>query len=397
MRWFGFLMAVIFALGGGCREERSDARSDKHSDIASPPPSGHPSPDIEAATPTATDIGEARSPSPREVPEGRWGRYAATPLPIPPTVTITSPASGLVLLNPITFEYTTSPDIARVAFHVDGFPMQNRPLLPEGRYAYRFGGVNVLRQVELVGLSEDGREIARDAITVLPSAGYLVEPPGFNRYVIRAINDWVLYPKDSRYPYCWRDCPGTVGMIHDTSYLGEVRWMGDGHCVCTGHTLEIFLDAYRRWQADAGVPADTAFGALTRDQLRREFYQFWQGYGVAKSASCADALEAAGIGYNIYPEQWTDAVPGDFINISRTNGTGHAVIFIRWITDREDNIIGLRYYGCNRKGDSHPDPADPASQAVSGPSFKTEKFDGWGGTLIPSYVFIGHVLDPGEL
>ena len=387
-------IVLLLCLGCGDRDRRSGG-----GDVAPPPPSGpalrsvpprgggSPSQpqDVGDASETAADVAEAPTPPPPPPP------------PPPPAVSITSPASGLVLPNPITFEYTVSPGIARVAFYVDGFPMQDRPLLPEGRYAYRFGGVNVLRRVELVGLSADGAEVARDAITILPSAGYMVEPSGFNRYVVRALNDWVMYPKDGRYPYCWRDCPGTVGMIHDASYLGEVRWTGDGHCVCTGHTLEIFLDAYRRWQAEAGVPADTPFGALTRDELRREFYQFWQGYKVTDSASCADALEAAGIGYNIYPEQWTDARPGDFMNISRTNGTGHAVIFIAWITDAEDRIIGLRYYGCNRKGDSHPDPSDPANQKVSGPSFITEKFDGWGGTLIPSYVFIGRVLDPAEL
>ena len=324
------------------------------------------------------------------------GGFGSPLLAKPPAVSILTPADGLVLPNPVTFEYTTSPDIARVAFYVDGFPMQEAPFIPTGRYAYRFGGVNVLRRIELVGLNSDGREVARDEIRVLPSAGYLVEPRGFNRYVIRALNDWTLYPKNGRYPYCWRDCPASVGMIHDTSYLGEVRWQGDGHCVCTGHTLEIFLDAYRRWQAEAGVPTETPFGALTRDTLRSEFYKYWQGYGVTESASCADALEAVGIGYNLYPEQWSEAVPGDFVNISRTNGTGHAVIFIRWITDEERRIVGLRYYGCNREGDSHPDPDDPANQTVSGPSFKSERFDGWGGTLIPSYFFLGRVLDPGD-
>ncbi len=419
-------MLVVLLVLGGCRGDNGSAGGDPPPPpVATPPPTRedlHNPIEHEARQPQPLDPSlQQEEPSPllgdeegiggadrtrqwsvrpdarrpKGVPEGRWGGDAATN--VTPTVTITSPADGLVLPNPITFEYTTSSGIFRVAFYVDGFPMQDQPFIPERRYAYRFAGVNVLRRVELVGLSEDGREIARDTIRILPSAGYIVEPPGFNRYVIRAINDWVLYPKDGRYPYCWRECPGTVGMIHDTSYLGEVRWTGDGHCVCTGHTLEIFLDAYRRWQAESGAPQDLPFGALTRDQLRREFYQFWQGYKVTESASCADALEVAGIGYNLYPEQWNDAQAGDFMNISRTNGTGHAVIFIKWVTDREDNIVGIRYYGCNRQGDSHPDPADPANRKVSGPSFKTEKFDGWGGSLIPSYVFLGRVLDPSVL
>ncbi|MBM4370385.1 MAG: hypothetical protein FJ098_01940 [Deltaproteobacteria bacterium] len=315
----------------------------------------------------------------------------------PPTVTILAPADGILVPNPVTFEYLASPGVAAVAFYADGFPMRERPFPPTDRYGYRFAGVNVLRQVELVGLDAGGREVARDEVAVLPSEGYLVEPTGFNRFVIRAINDWSLYPKDGRYPYCWRDCPGSVGMIHDVAYLGELRWHAGGHCVCTGHTLEVFLDAYRRWQAETGAPDDLPFGGLTRDQIRGEFYQHWQGYGVARTASSADALESAGIGYNLYPEQWNEALPGDFLNISRSSGTGHAVIFIRWVTDDEDRIVGVRYYGCNRRGDSHPDPDDPHNRRVSGPSFVTERFEGWGGSLLPDYVFLGRVLDPSDL
>ena len=61
-------------------------------------------------------------------------------------------------------------------------------------------------------------------------------------------------------------------------------------------------------------------------------------------------------------------------------------------------MTGLRYYSCNGSGDSHPDPGDPEnSSGNSGPSFITEMFSGHGGSVLPSYVFIGHTFDPAEI
>jgi hypothetical protein len=95
-------------------------------------------------------------------------------------------------------------------------------------------------------------------------------------------------------------------------YAGELLFPGGGDCFCSGHTLEIFLRAYRIWQMENGVLEDTLFtvegSTLTVDDLDiGDFYQRWQGFGVASTASSADAFEMAGIGQNIYEEEW-DAV-----------------------------------------------------------------------------------------
>jgi hypothetical protein len=88
------------------------------------------------------------------------------------------------------------------------------------------------------------------------------------------------------------------------------------------------------------------------------------------------------------------ALPGDFANISRNNGTGHSIIFINWVVQNGE-VIGLRYYGCNSKGDSHPDPTDPGNtKGNSGPSFITEKFEAYGGKVLADFTFVGHVVDP---
>ncbi len=238
----------------------------------------------------------------------------------------------------------------------------------------------------------------------LSGGGILPEQAGFNDYVIQAINDQARYPKDGTWPYCFNNsaCEPDVdiyfGMIHDGYYLGEMLFEGTGRCYCCGHTLEIFLDAYRRWQLDYGVPETVPYGGLTlADMDVGAFYQHWFGWGVADTASSANALEYAGIGVNLYEGDWDMALPGDFINLSRSTGTGHAVIFVDWVYD-DGLLAGLRYYSCNGSGDSHPDPADPDNvSGVSGPSFRTEYFTDAGGTVLKNYLFIGRAFDPDEV
>jgi hypothetical protein len=239
----------------------------------------------------------------------------------------------------------------------------------------------------------------------LTQGSVLPEEAGFNQYVVEAINDWAMYPKDGTYFFCYQNpsCePDWVdiyfGMIHDTGYLGEILFEGTGRCYCCGHTLEVFLDAYRRYQLDKGLPVTVPYGGLTLDDVDiGPFYQHWFGFGVAKTSSSANALEDAGIGMNLLPSEWEMAVTGDFMNISRSNGTGHAVIFVDWVR-QGDEIVGIRYYGCNSSGDSHPDPDHPDNQSgVSGPSFVTEYFTDHGGKVLTGYVFIGRAFPPDQL
>jgi len=87
-------------------------------------------------------------------------------------------------------------------------------------------------------------------------------------------------------------------------------------------------------------------------------------------------------------------MPGDFVNFSRQNGSGHAVLFVGWV-ERNGLRIGIRYYGCNSKGDSCPDPKDPANVAIrGGPSFNTERFAAHGGQILRSRLHVGRPAMP---
>jgi len=324
-----------------------------------------------------------------------------------PYVRILSPAAGEFVPNPVTFEFEAGPGVENVWFECDEWPLQDEPI-PAGRgtFTYLFSLVNIERRVVLIGLGAEGLETARDEVRFTPTHRKCAMPdqPGFNHYTIAALNDWGRYPKDGTYPYCWSHygdvCGEHWGMVHDGAYLGEALFPGGGDCFCSGHTLEIFLRAYRLWQIENAQEQDAAFevdgNILTLDEVDiGPFYQHWQGFGVTSEASSANAFEHAGIGMNVYPEDWDMVLPGDYGNLSRTTGTGHAIIFAGWIYNDGGEKIGLRYYGCNVSGDSCPDPDDVENMpGNSGSSFKTEYFDGYGGTVMPELLFIGRVFLP---
>lgn len=320
---------------------------------------------------------------------------APPPAPVNSRVELLSPANEEIVANPVTFRYRTHGAVAGVTILVDEIPLNARPLPPpEGELAYELGGVNVVRVVRAEAYDAEGQLVAWDARTFVPAEGFVPLPEGFNRFVVEAINDPMRYPRDGSTPYCWRDCPGSMGFVREVYYMEQELWPGEGSCFCTGHTLEIFLDAVHRWYAFHNLDPATPFGDLMPDAVQGgDFYQQWQGYGISPEASAAAAFELAGIGYSIGPDSWTTARTGDFVNLSRDNATGHAVIFHSWLVE-SGQLVGLRYYGCNGKGDSHPDATAPGNRRVSGPSFVSARFTRFGGKVLPDYLFIGHVVDP---
>lgn len=322
-----------------------------------------------------------------------------------PFVLFLQPEDGAAVQDPVVFVFETGGGVSTVELFVDGYPLQDEPIVVSPgvqQHVYDFSTVHHERVAELFGYDAGGVEVASDQVAFFPESSWIDDQPGFNHYVVQAINDWSTYPKDGTYEYCWSyygdTCGDMWGQIWGGWYLGTHVFDGGLDCFCSGHTLEVFLDAYERWQADHGEPIDVPYGDLTLDDVDiGDFYQHWQGFGVAIYASAADAFESANIGINIYEEDWHTAMAGDFVNLSRTTGSGHSVVFVDWAYDGM-TIVGLRYYGCNGSGDSHPDPGHPDNTGGnSGPGFITEYFSGHGGTVMTQYLFIGHPFDPGTL
>ena len=314
-----------------------------------------------------------------------------------------TPGDGDTVVNPVTFRWHAGSGVDTVSFSSDGEPLHSG-LLPADResFTYDFDGLGFEKTVTLTGYDANREPVASDQIRITPvdTLCPLEAQTGFNGYVIEAINDWRLFPRDGTYPYCWSgDCGGIWGQIHDGYYASEFLFEGGDDCFCSGHTLELFLLAYELFQADHGLAEDTLYthgdAQLTVDEVYLgEFYQYWQGWGVADYASAADALVTQGLGEELFEDQWDDVMPGDFVNIWRTDGSGHSVIFVSWL--EEDGVkVGLRYYGCNTSGETCPDSGDPANRwGFSGPSYNEEYFERAGGRVMEDLLFIGRAYLP---
>jgi hypothetical protein len=108
---------------------------------------------------------------------------------------------------------------------------------------------------------------------------------------------------------------------------------------CSGFTYSVVMQA----AAQRGL-----LRGKTVDQIRR-FQKEW--YGVPKDAAerqCALAVERLGIGEHV--KNLTDARPGDFVQIWRTNKSGHSVVLIELVRE-QGKLIGLRYRSSQKSTD----------------------------------------------
>lgn len=81
----------------------------------------------------------------------------------------------------------------------------------------------------------------------------------------------------------------------------------------------------------------------------RDFQKQW--YGSTKEAAerqCALAVETLGIGKEVKPMK--AGRPGDFVQIWRTNKSGHSVMLLGWVRDGRE-IVGIRYRSSQKSTD----------------------------------------------
>jgi hypothetical protein len=99
---------------------------------------------------------------------------------------------------------------------------------------------------------------------------------------------------------------------------------------CSGFTFAVVMKAAEK----RGLLSDKS-----PEQIRA-FQKDW--YGATKGSGetqCAFAVERLGIGKQIAPEK---ARAGDFLQLWRTNKSGHSVVFLEWVKEGRRNI-GVKY------------------------------------------------------
>ena len=174
-----------------------------------------------------------------------------------------------------------------------------------------------------------------------------MEPPDsdtFNAYILAAI-DYL----DENYGRLGYD---SAALTHDIQYgpHGSVDATAPPRTMCVAAALEIMLTAMQIYADDTGdvsiwdkLPL-RSYQRLGAGDLRGHV---WVNPDLNAGGS-ADATRHFGQGMTVPFEQLR---PGSFINLNRTNGTGHAVVFLAFIdiTGAEsptwhELVVGFKYY-----------------------------------------------------
>lgn len=171
-----------------------------------------------------------------------------------------------------------------------------------------------------------------------------------NPYVLKVIS---AYPRDGSYHYhcSWnpREYDIYNGVTQDLWYKGMVvaKAYPDGsRCsYCCGFTFEVFVRAMKLRNIQNGLDPDD-FNGITFSDLFNAL-QLW--YIEGKGDSEQRAIVSYGLGQAI--TNFDDARPGDFLSYSSTPSGGHSVIFLSWLRDQENKIVGLKYFSSNLSSD----------------------------------------------
>ena len=201
-----------------------------------------------------------------------------------------------------------------------------------------------------------------------------------NSYVLQVL---VSY-EGGRYPYLLnQDYAHYNGVTRDLFYRGKVllRANPDGsrssHCV--GATFEAFFRAVEARNRRLGLPAEY-FNGLSWNELYDFALTWFAAKGSKARSNCAAAIEQFGFGRRIYnPEE---AKNGDFLDLTRTDGSGHTAVFFGWLRGVGGRITGLRYWSSQR---STGGIGYNAEYFCDNPRYERR------GTLLRSPMYIGRV------
>jgi hypothetical protein len=175
------------------------------------------------------------------------------------------------------------------------------------------------------------------------------EEGSLNPFVLKVISG---YPLDGSYSYhCgWnpREYDLYNGVTQDLWFRGMVvaKAFPDGsRCsYCCGYTFEVFVRAMKLRNIQNGLDPDEFNGMTFHDLFNA--LQLW--YVEGKGDSEQRAIVSYGLGRAI--TNFDDARPGDFLSYSTTPAGGHSVIFLDWLRDGKNKIIGLKYFSSNLSG-----------------------------------------------
>jgi hypothetical protein len=219
-------------------------------------------------------------------------------------------------------------------------------------------------------LLDDRQVVMKDSALLLVSNP---EEVSFNDYVVDVLEE---YHRDGRYPYNW--VSGYHGVTRDLYYkntrIAKANADSSHSTYCSGITFEIYFRSMKRLNRDMGRSEDINGMSASNfsDFISKWFVQSTLGDGPGI------ALEAYGLGEKIPNMQ--DVIKGDFVQIWRTSGSGHSVIFMNWTTNSAGDTTGMRYWS--------------TQSSTNGVNYNTEYFSGYGGNVDKAHTYYSRGRKP---
>jgi hypothetical protein len=171
------------------------------------------------------------------------------------------------------------------------------------------------------------------------------DPPavkqGFNQIVLNITKTY----KGGKYPYLLNnDYANYNGVTENLYYDGQLflkaNPSGNRASHCSGITFEVFFKSMQEWNRQRGLNTGR-IGNLSYSQMQDFMLQWYVASGQKEQGNLTTALAQYGLGKRI--TDLNAAQPGDFIDLSRENNTGHTVVFLGWVWD-DGQIVGLKYW-----------------------------------------------------
>jgi hypothetical protein len=162
-----------------------------------------------------------------------------------------------------------------------------------------------------------------------------------NQYVVEVVKS---YPTDGTHKYWWPKENIYDGATTDIYCMDKkvMRGEPEGRTFCCGLTLEVFYRAMEKYNKKHGLEG---IKNLPLEKVKN-FQRLWFCPKV-KAWGPGEALTAYGMGKRI--ENFEDARFGDFLQFWRNSGSGHSVMFVKWIRDENNDIKGFEYWSAQKK------------------------------------------------
>jgi len=176
------------------------------------------------------------------------------------------------------------------------------------------------------------------------------KPPGpaqerhdkeLNSYVFELIQTY----QPGSYPYLlnndYANYNGvTTNIFFQGRLLARAHPSGNQASHCVGITFEVFFRAMQERNRQLGLSPDD-FNGMNWDELFDFMLLWYVATGPKQTSNLAVAVEKYGLGSRI--TNLEEARAGDFIDFSRTNGTGHTAVLIDWVREN-GRIVGIHYW-----------------------------------------------------